>query len=26
VSEAGRELDSPTPFEAGVPQADDTVF
>jgi hypothetical protein len=26
VSEAGRELDSPTPFEAGVPQADDTGF
>lgn len=26
ISEAGRELDSPTPFEAGVPKADDTAF
>ena len=26
IYEAGRELDSPTPFEAGVPQADDTAF
>ena len=26
IYEAGRELDSPTPFEAGVPKADDTAF